>query len=190
MEEEDLILQFGREPNGISTIHFPCSVSSNVNVFSVLRRVFTLRRQAGSRPAKFSIAVLPRQNWSPDQTPGHGWSRPQVQDYTLRLSPNGKFIIDSNRLSLDVYEIIMSDARRRCYLRSVGSITNLVIRDLCCFHPRLPLAAFAEESSLKLWNLSTSKYHSAMCRLGDRLRKAYVLQSVIRLLLSPVMACS
>ncbi|KAF4637865.1 hypothetical protein G7Y89_g220 [Cudoniella acicularis] len=155
MEDEDLILQFGRELNGGSRIHFPCSISSNINVFSVLRRVFTLRRQAGSRRPKFSTAVLPRQNRSLDYTLGHGWSRPQVQDYTLRLSPNGKFIVDSNRLSLDVYEIMMSDAQRRDYLRSAGSTPNLVVRDLFCFHPRLPLAAFAEVSSLKLWNLST-----------------------------------
>jgi hypothetical protein len=144
MEDEDLISQLGREPNGVSEIHFPCSVSSNVKVFSVLRRVFTLRRQAGSRPAQFSDAVLPRQNWSPDHTPRHGGPRPQIQDYTLRLSPSGKFIVDSNRWSLDVYELIMPDARRRCYLRSAGSTLNLVVRDLFCFHPYLPLAAFAE----------------------------------------------
>ena len=157
VEDQDLISHFGREPNGISRIHFPCSVSSNVNVFSVLRKVFTLRRQAGSRPAKFSIAVLPSQNRSPDHTPGHSFSRPQFQDYTVRLSPNGKFLVDSNKLSLDVYEIIISDTRRRYHLRSAGSTPNLVVRDLFCFHTRLPLAAFAEESSLKLWNLSTSK---------------------------------
>jgi hypothetical protein len=173
MEDEDLILQFGRELNGVSRIHFPCSVSSNVNVFSVLRRVFTLRRQAGSRPAKLSSAVLPRQNRSTGHTSGPSWSRPQAQEYTLGLSPNGKFLVDNNRACLDLYEIIVSDARSLYYLRSAGSTPNLVVRDLFCFHPYLPLAAFAVESSLKLWNLSTSKHHLSVALVADFLKLMY-----------------
>jgi hypothetical protein len=79
--------------------------------------------------------------------------RLEREESMIYLSPNGKFLIDHSARFLHAYEISITSGAGRCSLKVLGTIPNLVVQNLLCIHPQKLMIAFAEESSIMVWDI-------------------------------------
>ncbi|KAE9374279.1 hypothetical protein N431DRAFT_481528 [Stipitochalara longipes BDJ] len=144
---------------------FPTTISADLRTFCVLRTIYVFRKTDSDSSSRLVPLVLPLDfryelnlRWP---RPGarayrqHVQSgRSQQQEYTVRICSTSRYICFRNYSIVAVFEL-SHDTHPRISLLS--HIPDGIVHDVFCLHGTLPLLAFAESSSIKIWDFKTQE---------------------------------
>jgi hypothetical protein len=76
--------------------------------------------------------------------------RSQKQEYLVKICPLSRYICFRDFAWVAVYEL--SEVEEHPRLSLLSHIPDPIVQDVFCLHGNLPLLAFAEPSSIQLWD--------------------------------------
>jgi hypothetical protein len=166
LENAELLTQMRRTLtqgfwNSSWKLQFPTTISANLRTFCVLRTIYILHDYKSNSGPKTTSLVLPldfRQGMVRglprpgayalrQRTP---MGRSQKQEYFVKICPLSRYICFRDFAWVAVYEL--SEVEEHPRLSVLSQIPDLIVQDVFCLHGNLPLLAFAEPSSIQLWD--------------------------------------
>ena len=146
---------------------FPTTISADLRTFCVLRTIYVLRNPESDSNSRLAPLVIPldfqyelKCRWprpglrayrQPVQS-----GRSQQQEYSIRICSTSRYICFRNYSIVAVFEL-SQDANPTISLLS--HIPDHIVRDNFCLHGTLPLLAFSDPSSIRIWDFKTRGEH-------------------------------